>query len=334
MREEKPPMSLGLLIFPGFPMAALSSFVEPLRAANEITGREAFRWLIVSEKDEPVTSSAGVPIMPDASLSDVGALDHLFFASGPKARFLKPARSHAALQRILRQGTRLGAISGGVFPLVRTGLQKAQPMSVHWCYTAAFQAEFPYVPVESSVICQSDDFTSISGALAAFDHMLSLVGEHLGPEVMAEAACWFQHPFVRSPTFPQKQPALATAKSQDLLPKQVDHAIRYFAENIENPVSMTKVARAIGISTRNLERSFKEATGQSPLQYYRKMRMKQARQLVLFTNDSIAQVAIMVGYSSSGTFRRHYREAFGATPRDERKAQDSFRVEFEDCQPS
>ncbi|EBA15460.1 transcriptional regulator, AraC family protein [Roseobacter sp. SK209-2-6] len=334
MPEDIPPVTLGLLVFPGFPIAALSSFVEPLRAANEIAGKEAFRWHILGEDDSMVPSSAGVLVTPDAALAEAEALQHLLFASNPNARFENPARSKAALQRLMRQGTRLGAVSGGVFPLARTGLVKEQPISVHWCYAAAFQAEFPFFSVQSSVISQGGGMTSISGTLALFDHMLSLVGEHLGPEIMAEAACWFQHPFVRSPTIPQKLPALATAKSQDLLPKQVVRAIQYFTENIEYPVSMTSVAEAIGISTRNLERSFKEATGQSPLKYYRKMRMKQARQLVLYTNDSIAEVAFMVGYSSSGTFRRHYKEAFGIPPDTDRQAKGGFRLDFEDCLPS
>ena len=36
------PLRLGFLLFPGFPMACLTSAIEPLRAANEITGRRAF----------------------------------------------------------------------------------------------------------------------------------------------------------------------------------------------------------------------------------------------------------------------------------------------------
>ncbi|WP_298909032.1 helix-turn-helix domain-containing protein [uncultured Aliiroseovarius sp.] len=328
------PLTLGILIFPGFPMACLTSCIEPLRAANEISGQEAFRWKVIAEGSAPVDSSAGVSFAPDCTLSEAGELDLLLFTAGPNARFAAPSRANAALQRYQRSKTRLGAISGGVFALAHTGLTRDNPLSVHWCYEAAFQAEFPDIPAQSTVICEDGDYTTISGASAAFDHMLSLIEARLGGDIMAEVACWFQHPYIRSAAATQKTPAHDTAKSQDLLPKQVERAIEHFAEHIESPIQISRVAEAVGVSTRSLERSFKEATGQSPLKYYRKMRMNQARQLVLYSNTPVTEVAFMVGYATPGAFLRHYRESFGMTPIADRRAKNSMRVKGSDALPS
>lgn len=315
-------------------MACLTSCIEPLRAANEISGLDAFRWTVVAEKTEPVRSSAGVTFSPDCRLADVTSLDHLLFVASPNSVFDSPSKANAALQRLLRGKTQLGAISGGVFPLARTGLTGDHPLSVHWCYEAAFQAEFPDIPIQDTVMCSAGAFTTISGASAVFDHMLTLIETHLGGDIMAEVACWFQHPFIRSAAMSQKVPAISTAKSQDLLPKQVARAIQHFAEHIESPVQISEVAEAVGLSARSLERGFKKATGQSPLSYYRKMRMNQARQLVLYTNDPIAEVAYMVGYATPGSFMRHYRETFGVTPISDRRAKNSMRVGSDDVLPS
>ncbi|WP_170330707.1 GlxA family transcriptional regulator [Ruegeria arenilitoris] len=332
MKKEE--MTLGILVFPGFPMACLTSCIEPLRAANEISGQDAFRWMVVAEKNEPVQSSAGVAFSPDCTLAEVRGLGRLLFASSPNSVFEDPSKANAALQRLLRGNTKLGAISGGVFPLARTRLTEDQPLSVHWCYEAAFKAEFPAIPIKDTVVCTEGSFTTISGASAVFDHMLTLIEDSLGGDVMAEVACWFQHPFIRSATMSQKVPAISTAKSQDLLPKQVARAIRHFAEHIESPIQISEVAEAVGLSARSLERGFKKATGQSPLNYYRKMRMNQARQLVLYTNDPITEVAYMVGYSTPGSFMRHYRETFGVTPISDRRAKNSMRVGSDDVLPS
>ena len=43
--------SVGFLIFEGFPMACLTSMIEPLRAANEISGQEAFS-LVTGSRDD------------------------------------------------------------------------------------------------------------------------------------------------------------------------------------------------------------------------------------------------------------------------------------------
>ena len=334
MTNQTEKTTLGILIFPGFPMACLTSCIEPLRAANEICGKDVFNWVVIAENNEPVRSSSGVTFSADLTLADVTPLDHMLFAASPNSVFDNPSKANAALQRLLRGKTRLGAISGGVFPLARTRLTGESPLSVHWCYEAAFQAEFPEIPIQGTVICTEGAFTSISGASAVFDYMLTLIEERMGGDIMAEVACWFQHPFIRSGAMTQKVPAISTAKSQDLLPKQVARAIQHFAEHIESPIQISEVAEAVGLSTRTLERGFKKATGQSPLSYYRKMRMNQARQLVLYTNDPIAEVAYMVGYATPGAFMRHYRETFGVTPISDRRAKNSMRVGSGDVLPS
>ncbi|MBO9475258.1 helix-turn-helix domain-containing protein [Shimia sp. R10_1] len=326
--------TLGILIFPGFPMACLTSCIEPLRAANEISGQTAFDWVVISESTARIQSSAGVTFAPDLALSEVEKLDHLLFASSPNSAFDAPSKANAALQRLIRNKTRIGAISGGVFPLARTNLTGDTPLSVHWCYEAAFQSEFPHIPINGSVICKEASITTISGASAVFDHMLELIEERLGGDIMAEVACWFQHPFIRSENVTQKVPAISTPQSEDLLPSQIAKAIAHFAEHIENPIQISEVAASVGLSARSLERSFKNATGQSPLVYYRRMRMKQARQLVLYTNVSIAEVAYMVGYATPGTFIRYYRETYGVTPVSDRRAKNSMRVGSDDALPS
>ena len=333
MTQNTAPFTLGILLFPGFPMACLTSCIEPLRAANEIAGADVFRWRVLGEGAEPIPSSAGVTFAPDGTLAEATDVDLMLFTSSPKGQFENRAHANAALQRLSRSGTRLGAISGGVFALARTGLTREAPLSVHWCYEAAFQAEFPEIDMQSTVICEEGGFTSISGASAAFDHMLTLIEQRLGGDVMAEVACWFQHPFVRSAAVTQKTPAHSTGKSLEMLPKQVVRAIEHFAEHIESPVQISEVAEVVGLSTRSLERSFKEATGQSPLKYYRKMRMTQARQLVLYTNTPVTEVAYMVGYDTPGTFLHHYRETFGVTPINDRRAKNSMRVKDSDALP-
>ena len=157
--------------------------------------------------------------------------------------------------------------------------------------------------------------------------MLRLIEEKLGPEVMTEVACWFQHPFVRGEDVIQKTPTRKSASTEDMLPDAVVRAIRLFSEHIEEPIRVADVADAVALSTRQLDRSFQRSTGQSPLKYYRTMRLEKARQMVLYSNDSVAEIALAVGYSSAAPMVRHYQKAFGMSPQEERKTVNLFRVE-------
>ena len=84
MRAEK--TTLGFLIFPGFPMSCLTSAIEPLRAANEIVGTEAFSWVLISEQGSRVNSSARVGFDPDQALADTEAA---YTAAAREKGFLK-----------------------------------------------------------------------------------------------------------------------------------------------------------------------------------------------------------------------------------------------------
>jgi transcriptional regulator GlxA family with amidase domain len=237
----------------------------------------------------------------------------------PQSNFVHPKRSNAQVRWMDRSGVVLGGFSGGVFPLVRTGVMGGHVCSVHWCYDAAFKAEFPDIAASQSVIIRDRRRHTASGAGAVFDLMLRMIEEKLGRETMTEVACWFQHPFVRTDDASQKVPVQKRGGTDDMLPDAIRQAIQVFSDHIEDPVQISDVAEALGISERHLERSFKQATGQSPLKYYRLMRLKKARQKVLYSTQSITEIALSVGYASSTPMTRHYAEAFGVNPADERR---------------
>ena len=313
------PLRLGFLMFPGFPMACLTSAIEPLRAANEISGRRQFEWRLVAENHAPVRSSAEVRFEPDVTLADCDGLDHLYILSPPNGGFADPRHGQARLRWLERTGVVLGAFSGGIFPLARAGLMEGKGCSVHWCYEAAFKAEFPKVEASEAVILRDGRLFTASGAGAVFDLMLRLIEERLGRQCMTEVACWFQHPFVRDEDASQKVPVARTASTADRLPPAIREAIRLFETHVEDPLRIPDVAAAVEMSGRHFERLFKRETGQSPLRYYRHLRLAKARQRVLYSNDSLAQIAVSVGYPTSGPMARHYAELYGVSPKDERR---------------
>ncbi|HLS18926.1 MAG TPA: helix-turn-helix domain-containing protein, partial [Paracoccaceae bacterium] len=99
-------------------------------------------------------------------------------------------------------------------------------------------------------------------------------------------------------------------------------------------LGVADVAEQIGISPRQLERHFKQVTGQSPSHYYRSLRMNAARQLVLYSSDSMVEIANAVGYSTAAPMLRHYRDAFGVSPDEHRKTINMFRVQNNRAIPS
>lgn len=308
-------------------MACLTSAIEPLRAANEIAGQESFRWQVISEDGRPVTSSAGVVFQPDCKLAEAEEPDILLLSSSPQGVFLDERTGNGRLRHLARHGVTLGAVSGGAFPLARAGLLDDHRVSVHWCYKAAFAAEFPNLETADEVMVLDRRRYTISGATALFDFALKLIEQQLGDAIMTEVACWFQHPVVRTEDVRQKVPAFKTGGTAADLPRAVARAVEIFAASLDDPLPIREVATRAGLSPRQLERSFKAATGQSPAIYYRTLRMNAARQLVIYSHDPISEIAHAVGYASASTLAQHYRKSFGMTPLEERRQVNQFRVQ-------
>jgi len=320
-------ITIGFLIFPGFPMSCLTSMIEPLRAANEIADCRAFTWRIVSETGARVPSSAQVVFDPDLTLQEAAEIDYLFLLSSPTANFSGRKAGEGQLRRLARHGTAVGGVSGGVFPLARSGLLDGHAVSVHWCYEAAFAQEFPDLPMRDDVIVFDHPRYTVAGAAAAFDLMLSFIEDRLGAEIATEVACWFQHPVVRGRGVRQKTPTFRRDSTADMLPAPVARAVDLLGRHVSDPIAVEDLAQSVGVSPRQLERQFKKATGQSPSRYYRTLRMKAARQLVLFSKEPIPRIAVAVGYETVPPLMRHYREEFGVTPAEDRNNINRFRVE-------
>lgn len=104
---------------------------------------------------------------------------------------------------------------------------------------------------------------------------------------------------------------IASAKGP--LPK-VRKAIGWIGQNFNRPFRIDDVGAACGMSRASLNRSFREITGLSPLQYQKQLRLLEARRLLIGGEHNVSGAAFAVGYESSSQFSRDYLRHFEATP--------------------
>ena len=106
--------------------------------------------------------------------------------------------------------------------------------------------------------------------------------------------------------------------SRSVLPRSVWMAQEYMRQHADAPVSLAELCALAGIRVRSLQTAFQTHTGQSPMAYWRGVRLDGARALLLSAESSavrgIAQVAARFGFLHLGHFAEHYRLRFGETP--------------------
>ncbi|OUY05548.1 AraC family transcriptional regulator [Acinetobacter populi] len=91
-------------------------------------------------------------------------------------------------------------------------------------------------------------------------------------------------------------------------------SIQWLRENFPQQFKIEDLAKSIGMSVSSFHQHFREATSMSPLQYQKKLRLNEARKLIMTENLDISVAAMQVGYESSSQFSREYHRYFGIAP--------------------
>jgi AraC-like DNA-binding protein len=93
-----------------------------------------------------------------------------------------------------------------------------------------------------------------------------------------------------------------------------DHVREHYAGQI----SLTCAASLCGMSKAVFSRVFKEASGMTLSNYLNQVRMTHALELLEETRDTIAEIALRLGFSDQSHFDRRFRQTFGRTPSQSR----------------
>jgi AraC-like DNA-binding protein len=96
-------------------------------------------------------------------------------------------------------------------------------------------------------------------------------------------------------------------------------ALQYIEEHLSEPISNHDLAQLCFMSDSYFSRRFSECVGQPPVQYIREQRIKMAAQQLLFTNQSIEQIASATGFGSRFYLTRVFTRHTGVAPAAYRK---------------
>jgi AraC-like DNA-binding protein len=100
----------------------------------------------------------------------------------------------------------------------------------------------------------------------------------------------------------------------------LNRAMAFMRNHASNPIRVTDVSGAAGLSVTRLYALFRKRYGQSPHAALVQLRVEAARQLLARTNLSIAEIAVRTGHGDQSALTRRLRLALGVTPAALRRA--------------
>ncbi len=307
--------TIGFLLTPQFSMIAFTSSIEPLRLANQVSGKKLFAWRIYSPDGKPVAASNGLRIEADGAFSEVGPMPEIIVCAGVNVQKHDHSLLIARLRRLSFYGVSIGAVCTGTYILAKAGLLDGYRCTIHWENSTAFREDFPHIEMTEELFEFDRNRFTCAGGTAAIDMMLSLIADRKGADIAAKVTDELIHHRMRQPNERQRMDLRARLGVAN--PKILTVAA-VMEENLEEPLPCSALAKKAGLSPRQLERLFRKYIGETPTRYYLRLRLERARQLLLQTSMPILSIGLACGFVSASHFSSSYSHHFGKTPSEER----------------
>ncbi len=307
-----------------FTLLSFAGAVDALRLANRQLGFDAYSWVTAAEDARPVTASAGLVFQPDMDLGELHHDDVVFICSGVDVQDHTSKKLISWLRRESRRGVAMGALCTGAYVLAEAGLLDGRRATIHWENHDGFAEAFEGVDLTRSVYVIDGNRMTTAGGTSSIDLMLALIAQDHGPEVANAVADQQIYTTIRTGRDSQR---LSVPTRIGVRHPKLAAVIHAMEANLEDPVSPSRLAADVDLSTRQLERLFRRYLNRSPKRYYMELRLQKARNLLMQTDMSVINVALACGFTSPSHFSKCYRAQYETTPYRERGSQTGAKPE-------
>ena len=316
-RDRKPELSIGILLWPGFPLMSLTGLIESLRHAADFADNSQplyCRWSIIGAA---ATASCGITVQSDTAYINPHDFDYVAVIGGLLPQLGKaPARHRDYLRVAAAAGVPLIGLCTGVFVLAQEGLLADTKAAIHPFHAQDFQLAFPRLPISTR-----DDFVvdgtriTVPGGVSVLSLMTELIRRHCGADRMAKVV--HQLSLVERKGVNAFEQGRATAY-REVQDSRIQRAVVLVEGCKGKLISPDKIASAVGLSSRQFTRLFREQLGQTPKRFILNTRLRYAHYLIDNSTMSMTAIAFETGFADSAHFTTAFRARYGTSPRSVR----------------
>jgi transcriptional regulator GlxA family with amidase domain len=307
---------IGFILIDGFSLMSLSSAVEPLRAANHLSGETLFDLTFIHENGTCAHSSIGLisegKLLPESGYD----FDLVFVISAGNPFTHENPDLIKYIKMLASNRVQLGGISGGSVFLARAGVMTNRSFTVHWDHFEALQELSTLFHLTPSLYVIDQDRYTCAGGIAPMDMMSAIITSQHGRELAKAVNDWFIYTRVRDASDPQR---IGLVEKYNVHHPAVICAIELMQNHISDPLTCEQLAKLSDIGERQLSRLFQKYLGRKVNSFYSELRLSHAHTLVQQTSMTIIEIAISAGYDSVAYFSQRFKRVYGYTPSELRK---------------
>lgn len=189
------------------------------------------------------------------------------------------------------------------------------PWSIFWIHFTGPKAYQFKAYTNACIPIDRNEYSRINSRLELFEEIFRNLERGFAMEILEYVNLSLQY-LLASFTHIEQFRLINKVKDND----PVSRSINYMLENITHGIELSKLAALVHLSASHFSRLFVKKTGQSPMNYYKQIRIQKACNLLDISNLSIADVAREIGFKNPFYFSRAFKSVMGVSPSKFRKS--------------
>lgn len=262
-----------------------------------------------------VRSSGGFSVGADHDLDRVDSADLVGvpafdFDAPPSPALVETVRAAHA------RGARVLSVCSGAFVLGDAGLLDGRRCTTHWRHTTELADRYPLATVVPEVLYVDDgSVVTSAGTAAGIDAALHVWRSEYGSAVASAVARRMVVPPQRDGGQAQFIRSVVPACDEETL----GGLLGWMLEHLDEPLTVTSLARTASMSERTFARRFRAETGTTPHAWLTLQRVMRAEELLETTDLPVERVADVVGFGGAAALRHHFTRVRGVSPQQYRR---------------
>lgn len=313
-------MKIAILTFNACMTSAVAGLVDAFGlatlAAQKLRPSEPtqFETIVLSTGGASITGSGGFVIQPKGDLRAAQGCDVIVVPPimGDIAAVL--SRERELVSWLERSAERTGIVCSvctGAFLLAEAGLLHGRRATTTPVFSELFEQRFPNVALDVDQRIVDEQSIICAGTTSAFlDLAIYLIDKFAGHDI----AVWTAKALSKDKNVSSQRPYFLFVGRRDHGDQGVLLLQEWMESNYTRPIAAADLVKRSTLSLRSLNRRFRAATGLSPMDYLRRLRIEAAKRLLETGDTTVEEIKDAVGYDDTRAFARLFRATVGLSP--------------------
>lgn len=193
------------------------------------------------------------------------------------------------------------------------GCDSRHPWTIHWCHAAGPAAGYftdMLARRDALPVLHADSYLNL---IPLFEQILEELTLGYSADHLAVASMALGHLLARIAAGGQSTCAGNFSRNR------IRHAVEYMKNRWQTALSVPDLARACNLSTSHFGVLFRKSTGYAPLDYFLRMKMQRAAEMLDTTDRPVKEIAADVGMADALYFSRTFHRIYKMSPSEYRR---------------